>query len=333
MQVHGLPRQFSRGARLASRMNVAESAAAASRRDVVARWRRARAAGLTADEAARAVGVSRATPPSRPPGLAEAVRLARAEFPMWGKAKIAVLLKREGFAVSESTVGRILKALVERGAAVPVPALRRKAPRAARRARPYARRLPRGRKPSRPGEIVQLDTMTVSLRDGRPPVKHFTARDPVARWTVAQAGRRATAANAVVRRAYAAPPGPRSRLTLDKLQAAMPFPVEAIQVDGGSEFKAGFEAECERRGIALYELPPRSPKLNGHVERANGSWRYEFYGAWDLAGDLERLNRWIDAFADEFNAIRPHQALGGRTPADYLASRRTAGETPASHMS
>ena len=338
MQVHGLPRQFSRGARLASRTIDTESAEAAARRDVVARWRRARAAGLTADEAARAVGVSRATlyrwarraeprsrrprrmrRPNRPPALVEAVRVARAEFPMWGKAKIAVLLKREGFAVSESTVGRILKALVERGAAVPVPALRRKAPRAARRARPYARRLPRGRKPARPGEIVQVDTMTVSLRDGRPPVKHFTACDPVARWTVAQAGRRATAANAV--------------RFLDKLLAAMPFPVEAIQVDGGSEFKAGFEAECERRGIALYELPPRSPKLNGHVERANGSWRYEFYGAWDLAGDLERLNRWIDAFADEFNAIRPHQALGGRTPVDYLANRRTAGETPASHMS
>ena len=47
-------------------------------------------------------------------------------------------------------------------AVTPVPSLRRNRPRAARRAKPYARRLPRGRKASAPGEIVQLDTFIVS---------------------------------------------------------------------------------------------------------------------------------------------------------------------------
>ena len=70
----------------------------------------------------------------------------------------------------------------------------------------------------------------------------------------------------------------------------MPFPIRAIQVDGGSEFKAGFEAECQRRGIDLFELPPRSPELNGHVERNNGAWRYEFYATWELPHDLDSLN-------------------------------------------
>ena len=113
----------------------------------------------------------------------------------------------------------------------------------------------------------------------------------------------------------------------------MPFPIEAIQVDGGSEFKADFETECQRRGIDLFELPPRSPKLNGHVERNNGAWRYEFYATWDLPDDdLDDINRWIDAFADEFNTFRPHQALGGHTPAQYLA-RHTAEEPLPSHMS
>ena len=110
----------------------------------------------------------------------------------------------------------------------------------------------------------------------------------------------------------------------------MPFPIEAIQVDGGSEFKADFETECQRRGIELFELPPRSPKLNGHVERNNGAWRYEFYASWNLPNDdLDDINRWIDAFADEFNTFRPHQALGGHTPARYLA-RHTAEESPPS---
>jgi len=36
----------------------------------------------------------------------------------------------------------------------------------------------------------------------------------------------------------------------------MPFPVRALQVDGGSEFEAIFEEECQKRGIKLFVLPP-----------------------------------------------------------------------------
>ena len=57
---------------------------------------------------------------------------------------------------------------------------------------------------------------------------------------------------------------------LNILDKRMPFPVKAIQVDGGAEFEAIFEAECQRRDIKLFVLPPRSPKLNGGVERVQG---------------------------------------------------------------
>ncbi len=77
--------------------------------------------------------------------------------------------------------------------------------------------------------------------------------------------------------------------------------------------------------------PPRSPQLNGHVERNNGAWRYEFQSTWKLPDGLDRLNDWINAFSDEFNRFRPHQSLNGQTPVDYLDSR-TAEQTPASHM-
>ena len=327
MQTFGLPRQITRGAALASRLCGAEHGEAARRRDAVRRWRGARRQGLSATDAA--LGVSRATlyrraagaePGSRrprrvrrsqwTPTLVSAVQRMRGDYPMRGKARIAVLLRRDGHAVSESTTGRILKMPMERGAITPVPTLRRDGPRAVRRFRPHARRLPKGRKPTSPGEIVQLDTLTVSPHPGRPAIKQFTAHDPVAKWTCARAWRRAAAHNA--------------KRFLDKLQADMPFPIEAIQVDGGSEFKADFETECQRRGIDLFELPPRSPKRNGHVERNNGAWRYEFYASWGLPDDdLDHINRWIDAFADEStpsdHTFRPHQALGGHTPAQYLA--------------
>ena len=55
--------------------------------------------------------------------LVAAIQETRADYPMWGK--IAVLLQRHGHAVSESTTGRILKTLMERGAVTPVPTPRR----------------------------------------------------------------------------------------------------------------------------------------------------------------------------------------------------------------
>lgn len=272
MQVFGLPRHVTRKAAVASRLLGAQTPhiEAARRRDAVARWRRAMHDGLTAEAAARAVGVSRATlyrwqrapvpssrrphrvrKPSWTPALVEAVEAIRADNPMWGKAKIAVLLAREGHTVSASTVGRILARLVARGAVVPVPILRRRP--GGRRVRftqkqRYARRLPKGKKPSRPGELVQIDTLFVNVAPDKA-IKHFTAYDPVAKWTVGHVATSATAAAA--------------KTLLDKLIATVPFVVEGIQVDGGSEFRAVFEDECERRGLTLFVLPPKRPQLNG----------------------------------------------------------------------
>ena len=50
---------------------------------------------------------------------------------------------------------------------------------------------------------------------------------------------------------------------LVQLQARCPFPVRAIQIDGGSEFKGAFEEACQAAGIALYVLPPKRPQRNG----------------------------------------------------------------------
>jgi len=63
MQVFGLPRQIIKNGRAASRLLAAQTPdiEAARRRDAVARWRRARADGLNAEQAARAVGVPRST--------------------------------------------------------------------------------------------------------------------------------------------------------------------------------------------------------------------------------------------------------------------------------
>lgn len=338
MQVFGLPGHVIRNGRAASRLLDAKTAdiAAARRRDAVARWRLAMADGLSAGRAARAVGVPRATlyrwekraefrsrRPRRPraktwtPALVRALERLRADFPMWGRAKLGPLLRREGFGVSDATVGRIIAHLVARGVAEPVPIARRAAKtRRWTAKRHHAVRLPKGLKATEPGGLVQIDTVFVQVGP-ESHLKHFTAYDPVAKWTLAKAFRRATAAAAT--------------RFLDKVLAEMPFPVKAIQVDGGSEFKAEFEAACRAKGIVLYELPPKRPQLNGAVERCNAAWRYEFHATHDLPTDLDKLNPIIDSFAHLYNHHRPHGALGGRTPASYLITR--TGEPSASQMS
>lgn len=94
--------------------------------------------------------------------------------------------------------------------------------------------------------------MTLTIAPGRT-VKHFDAYDVFAKWTVAKPYAHATAANAAD--------------FLEKVAAEMPWPIKAIQIDGGSEFMAEFETTCQEKEIPLYVLPPRSPKLNGAVER------------------------------------------------------------------
>lgn len=99
-------------------------------------------------------------------------------------------------------------------------------------------------KPDTPGGVIQIDAVFINLAPGRA-IKHFTAYDPVAKSTVVKAANRATARAA--------------SLFLDKVIAEMPFPVRAIQVDGGSEFKAEFEQTCAEKGLTLYELRPSDP--------------------------------------------------------------------------
>lgn len=120
-------------------------------------------------------------------------------------------------------------------------------------------------------------------------------------------------------------------MLLDKLEAEMPCKVEAIQVDGGPEFMAELEAECEKRKLTFFVLPPKSPQMNGAVERCNGAWRYEFCTAYDLPNTLDQLNPLIDSSQHLYNHHRPHGALGGRTPDEHR--RQTwAKETSLSQM-
>ena len=176
--------------------------------------------------------------------LALAVLHLREQYPRLGKDKLALLLRERGWQVSTAKVGRILSYLKARGVLKEAPcngiSTRKRLWR-----RPYAIRKPRGYPVMEQGDLVQVDTLDVRPLPGAI-LKHFTAREVVSRWDVVEVRTRATANTATD--------------FLSTLQARMPFPVRAIQVD--SEFQAGFEQACQERGLRLFVLPRIATSLS-----------------------------------------------------------------------
>lgn len=232
-----------------------------------------------------------------------AVQGLRQEYPYFGKDKLRVLLERVSIVLSASTIGRILRYLKKSGK-LKEP-LRRITSRRRQWTREYAVRKPKEYQALLPGDIIQIDTMDIRPIPGVI-LKQFTTVDVVSRWSVPTIASNATATLAMK--------------ALDAVIARAPFKVRAIQIDGGSEFMAQFERRCKELDIKLFLLPPHSPKLNGRVERANRTYRDEFYNFStanpSVAGFKDALRR----FEHDYNHFRPHQALGHLTPAQFLAT-------------
>lgn len=241
--------------------------------------------------------------PQTDPRLVARLRALREQYPRWGKLKLVVLLRQEGWAVSASTVGRTLTRL-RRVGQLQEPASVRGARRSKRRVpRPYARRKPWDYHPQRPGDLVQLDTTPIEVLPGVRRI-HFTARDVISRKDILAVHERPTSRTA-------------ERVLTEDLPR-FGFPVRAIQIDGGSEFKAAFERACAAQGIRLYVLPPRSPKLNGQVERAHRTHQEEFYDIYEIPELLTEHRALLRAWEDTYNNVRPHQALSYLTPNEFL---------------
>jgi putative transposase len=233
------------------------------------------------------------------------VRNLRQQYPRMGKMPLQVMLRRQHIRLSASMIGRMLASLQRRNLLRDPHAVR---VRARKPTRPYAIRVPKDKRtPTVPGALIQLDTMHLQPLPGVQR-RQFTAIDVVTRVAVVEV--RATASSGT------------ARDFLEEVVTRMPFPVQAIQVDGGSEFMAGFETACQERQIALYVLPPRSPKLNGRVERLNGTSRREFWECYEGELDLPTLQAALREWEVTYNTIRPHQALAYETPSAFFSSKK-----------
>jgi len=219
----------------------------------------------------------------------------------FGPAKIAMYLARyHDISISQSGVWRILKRLdLNR-----LPA--------SQRYKRHDRRWRRYEKPL-PGHRVQLDVKFIApLPGSRRKHYQFTAIDDCTRLRVLRIYPQLNQKTAIQFADY----------VLERL----PFRVEVIQTDNGAEFQSLFHYHLLDRGISHDYIKPRTPRLNGKVERSHRIDNEEFYQLLDgmVIDDTKVFNDKLREWEDFYNYHRPHGGLNGQTPYERLKQRTQA---------
>jgi putative transposase len=110
--------------------------------------------------------------------------------------------------------------------------------------------------------------------------------------------------------------GLRVTRVLDHLAASRPLP-RRIVVDNGPEFTiTALDAWAYRRSVELHFIRPGKPVANAFIESFDWKFRDECLNEnWFV--DLDDARTKIEAWRINYNEVRPHSALGNRTPAEY----------------
>lgn len=188
------------------------------------------------------------------------------------------LIRLHGYKLSLSTIHKALKELDVK----PIVKLRRK-----KIFKRYARPIP--------GDRVQIDTCKIA-----PGIYQYTAIDDCSRWRVLEIYDRRTAKNTL--------------RFIEKMVEEFPFPIQRIQCDRGLEFFAEkVQKMFMKYGIKFRPVKPRSPHLNGKVERSQKTDLEEFYAIQSLENFVELKNE-LSCWQFYYNWQRPHGSIGGYPP-------------------
>ena len=122
-------------------------------------------------------------------------------------------------------------------------------------------------------------------------------------------------------------------LFIDEVRRRLPVRVHVVQTDNGAEFQSQFHWHLETADIRHVYIRPRTPRLNGKVERSHRVDDQEFYQLLDKDGisdDIHLFNEKLREWEDYYNYHRPHGGLGGQTPYERLLAKTRAGVSPGS---
>jgi transposase InsO family protein len=183
--------------------------------------------------------------------------------------------------------------------------------------KPHGRRWQRYEKPQ-PGHRLQLDVKFLERIPGtRRRLYQFTAIDDCTRIRVLKIYDACNQRTAIQ--------------FIDEVLHRLPFRVLVVQTDNGAEFQSHFHWHLEERDIQHVYIRPRTPRLNGKVERSHRVDEQEFYQLLDQDGisdDVHLFNEKLREWEDYYNDHRPHGALNGQTPYERLLAKTRAEVSP-----
>jgi transposase InsO family protein len=159
-----------------------------------------------------------------------------------------------------------------------------------------------------PGHQVQVDVKFITLNDamGKQYRRYqYTAIDDATRIRALKIYNRHNQGNAIN--------------FLDYVIEKFPFRIHTVRTDRGHEFQALFHWHVEDKGIRHSYIKPRTPQLNGKVERSHRTDQEEFYQLLTYTDDVD-LNKKLEAWEGFYNFNRPHGAFAGKTPYEALKS-------------
>jgi transposase InsO family protein len=93
-----------------------------------------------------------------------------------------------------------------------------------------------------------------------------------------------------------------------------------VRTDRWHEFQALFDWHLADQGIRHVYIKPRTPQLNGKVERSHRTDEQEFYQLLSYTDDVD-LERRVTEWETFYNYHRPHGAFAGKTPYEALRER------------
>ena len=164
---------------------------------------------------------------------------------------------------------------------------------------------PRRPLPTRPGELVQTDTIHhVDPVTGRR-LYYYTVIDLFTRLAYVKAATRIL-------------PGVGAAAVLEARQA-FGFPFVMVQADNGPEYGRYFAQQLHRAGIQTRHSRLHRPNDNAHIERFNRTIQTECIGYhWDRAQTLKSQQNRLDAYLAYYNNERVHLGIQLRTPSEML---------------
>jgi putative transposase len=218
-----------------------------------------------------------------------------AQRPRWGWRRLLILLRRDSAPIGEYRFRRIYRAL---GLQV--------RPRKKRKVR-YVR----GNAVApvcAPNQRWSLDFMHDTLASGRR-LRVLMLVDDHTRECLATEIERAFSSRRVI-------------AVLERIALVRGYP-KTLRFDNGAELTSHAMLRWgAERGIELHFIDPGKPIQNAHIESLNGRTRDEFLNLHTFL-TLDQARDAAAAWLLDYNEVRPHSSLGGRTPKEFAETIAT----------